>query len=91
MLDDCNGQGSTLCRVRAGTQLVKQDQGVFLAGVKDLDNVLHVCRKGGEVLLNALLIPDIGENVRKNRQCTAVRRRDMQPALVHCRKQSNGF
>ena len=83
VFDDRNRKRRAFCRIRARSQFVEQHQRAVLTGIQDLHNVLHMCRKGGEILLDALLVADIGENMGEDRQRAAVRSRDMQPALIH--------
>jgi hypothetical protein len=46
-------------------------------------------RERGEILLNALLIPDICINLRKNTKLRTVKRRNVKPGLTHQGEQSH--
>ena len=91
VLDNGHGQGRALGGVGAGAQLVKQDQGAVIALFDNIDDIAHVGREGGEILLNALLIADVCQDVAEHRQVAAVVGGDMQAALVHGGKQADGL
>ena len=91
VLDDGDGQSRALGGVGARAQLVKEDEGVLVALGEDADDVGHVGGEGGEILLNALLVADIGQNVAEHRQAAAVGGGDVQAALVHGRQQADGL
>ena len=78
-------------RVSAGAKFIKQNERLRRKGLHNADNVDHVCRKGGQGLLNALFVADVGKNAVEHRKCRAFGCRNMQPRLRHERKQTDGF
>ena len=78
MVEDGHGQESPFLRVRPRTQLVKEDQGPVGHLVQDADNIGHVGTKGGQVLLNGLLISDVSIDGIENAQTTPCFSRDME-------------
>ena len=54
----------------------------------DIDNVAHVRGERRQILLDALLITDICEDIVEDSQAGFLHRRDMQTCLSHERKQS---
>ena len=62
ILNDGNGQCCAFRRVGSGAELVKEDEGMLVALGEDADDIGHVSRESGEILLDALLIPDISED-----------------------------
>ena len=91
VLDDGDGKRRALGGVGAGAQLVKQQERGVVALVQNAHDVRHMCRKGGEVLLNGLFIPDVRQNVAEDGQIAAVGCRNVQAALVHGCKQTDGL
>ena len=91
MLDDSDGQGRALHRVRAGSQLVEQHQAVAVRLLQNLHDVHHVGGEGGEALLDALLVADVRQHPLIYGHGAAVRRRDVEAALGHQRQQPQGF
>ncbi len=91
VFDYRNGKRRTLCGVCTRAELIKEQQRAVVALLEYADNIGHMSRKSGQALLNALLVADVSKNVREHRQVAAVRRRDMQPALAHCRQKPNGL
>ena len=83
MVEDGHSQESPFLRVRPGTQLVKEDQGPVGHLIQDADNIGHVGTKGGQVLLNGLLISDVGIDGIENTQTTPRLSRDMETRLAH--------
>ena len=83
MVEDGHGQEGPFLRVRPRTQLVKEDQGPVGHLIQDADNISHVGTKSGQVLLNGLLISDIGIDGIKNAQAAPRLSRDMEPRLPH--------
>ena len=78
MVEDGHGQEGPFLRVRPRTQLVKEDQGPVGHLIQDADNISHVGTKGGQVLLNGLLISDVGIDGIKNAQAAPRLSRDME-------------
>ena len=60
-----------------------------VALVENADDVRHVRREGGEALLDALLIADVGHDLLKDRETRAVGGGDMQTALRHDGEQAD--
>ena len=72
MFDDCDCQGRALRRISARSEFIEQHQRAILTGIQNLHNILHVCRKSGKILFDALFVTDVRENMGKDRQHTAV-------------------
>ena len=83
MLQNSGSQSCALYRVGAGAQLVKENQTVGLDTVNNPDNILHVGRKGGEALFDALLVANVGKNIFIDRHHAGVCRRNEEPRLSH--------
>ena len=90
-LQNGNGQCRTFRRIGPRTQLVQKHQRIRSGFFHHLNDILHVRGKGGQTLLDALLIADIGENILKYRKLAGGQRRNVQPALCHHGKQSHRF
>ena len=90
-LNDGDGQRRALGRVRAGTELIKQQQRPVVAVLEDAHDVRHVRRECGQRLLDALLIADVGHDLVEHRHGAAVSARDVQAALRHGGEQANGL
>ena len=56
---DRDRQRSALCRIRAGAQLVEQDEGTFVHLFQERNNVRHVRGKCTQALLDALFVADV--------------------------------
>ena len=90
-LNNGHGQCSTLCRVRTGTQLIKQDQGVSVTLRHHIYDGSHVAGEGGQALGNGLLITNICQDRIKGGERTAVSGRNVQTALCHQGQKSHRF
>ena len=88
VVEECLGQGGTLGRVRAGAQLVEQDERPGPGGPHDRVDPLEVAAERREALSDRLLVPDVGEHVAEDRQLAAALGGDLQPGLVHEREQA---
>ena len=64
-------------------QLVEQHEAVFVRLPQNGDEIDHVAGKGGQRLLNALLVADVAENMGENRNRAALCRRDVKPRGRH--------
>ena len=62
MIEDRYGQGCTLVRIGARADLIQQDQCILIRGAHHGLDVSHVSRKRAEVLLDRLLIANIGQH-----------------------------
>ena len=91
VLDDGDGQRRALGRVRAGAELVEQQQRPVVALLEHAHGVRHVRRERGQRLLDALLIADVGHDLVEHRHGAAVGTRDVQAALRHGREQTDGL
>ena len=78
MVEDGHSQEGPFLRIRPGTQLVKENQGPVGHLIQDADNIGHVGTKGRQVLLNGLLISDVGIDGIKNAQTAPRLSRDME-------------
>ena len=86
-----NGESRALGRIRTRAEFVKQQQRALVTLLEYADNIGHMRRKCGEALLYALLVAYVGHNMAEHGHVAAVRCRDMQPALIHCGKKSDGL
>jgi len=86
-VDERLRESGPLHGVGAGAQLVKDDERPFVRLPQNVHDVTHVGRKGGQVLLDGLLIADVRIDARKHRQARAFHGRDVQAGLVHRRQQ----
>ena len=91
LFDDGNSQCRTLRRVGTGAKLVQKHQRVGHGKLKDAGDLLHMTGKGGQALLDALLIADVHEEFVKDADLTALIRRDEEAALCHRAKQTGRF
>ncbi|MNC16267.1 hypothetical protein D3C75_641160 [compost metagenome] len=76
-------QGGALRRVRSGPQLVEEHQALGRHVPKNADDIGHMAGEGGQVLLNALFIPDVRIDGIEDAQLAAVLRRHEQPGHGH--------
>ncbi len=58
-IQDGDGQGRPFRGIRSGSQFIEEAQGICVRMVQDVDDTLHMGRKGGQALFYTLLIPDI--------------------------------
>ena len=91
MLDDGYGKRRALRGVGAGAELVKQQKRIVAALIQYMHYVRHVCREGRQVLLDRLLVSDIGEHMSVYGHSAAVVGRYMQTALRHDVEKANGL
>ena len=91
VLDQGNGQRRALGRVGTGAQFIKEHQGLSVALADDLHNVSHMRRKGGQGLLNGLLVADIGQHPVIKGNTAAVVRRNVHAALGHQGEKPHGL
>ena len=77
--------------IRAGTDLVEQDETAVFDGSEHLNDMDHMRGECRERLLNALLVSDIREDIVKNTHHGAVRNGDMHTRLCHNGKQAECF
>ena len=82
-VQDRDGERRALRRIRARTELVDETQAVPVRAPENIDNVGHVRGEGGQILLDALLIPDVGEDLPEHRDLAPVSRRDVQTCHPH--------
>ena len=90
VVEDGGRQGGALGRVRAGAELVEEDQ-VMLPGVtEDVDDILHVAGEGGQGFFNRLGIADVGKDFSEYGQaCSACRHKEA--GLGHDSQQTQGL
>ena len=62
------GKRSAFRRVCARSQLVEKHEGAGSGPFQQVDDVSHVAAEGGERLLDALLVADVGEHFFEDRQ-----------------------
>ena len=77
------GEGRALGRVRAGAELVEQDEGARPGRLDDRRDAPQVAGERRERLRDRLLVADVGEHVAPDRQAAAGGGRDVQAGLVH--------
>ena len=90
-LDDGNGQGRALHRVRTGAQLIEQHQAVAVRLLQNAHYIGHMGRESGQILFNALLVADIGQHGREYGDGALGRHGDVEAALGHQRQQAQGL
>ena len=91
MFENGHGQRRALGGVGARAQFVKQRQRLGRHRLQNGDDVGHVRGKGGERLLDGLLVADVGEHLVEHGQLAAVGGGDLQAGLRHQRKQPHGL
>ena len=79
ILQNSHAQGTTFHGVSAGPQLVQEHQRTRGDLLHHGANVGQMRRKRAEILLQALLVPKIDENLSKEGQHAVSLRRDMEP------------
>ena len=82
-LDERRAERRPLGRVRAGAQLVQEDQGAGARRVEDLPRLAHERGERREVLGEALLVADHGEDLIRERHAAARRRGDVAAGVGH--------
>ena len=91
LLQNRGSQAGTLSRIRAAAQFVQQDQAVPGTMTQDADDIGHMAGEGGQVLADALAVPDIAEYGIHHADDGTLRTGNMQPALGHEGQQADGF
>ena len=91
IFNDGNRQCCAFLWVRTGTQFVKQDQIIRSALFHNCNGIFHMCREGGQRLLNALLITDIRVNVAEQTDRTLLIGRNMHAGGCHQAQQTQGL
>ena len=82
-VEDRHRERRSLCGIRPRAELIEEAEALFIRLPQDADRIAHMGGKGGQALLNALLIPDIGEDLPEKRELRALCRRDEKPRLPH--------
>ena len=82
-MQDTERQRRSFRGIRTGSQLIKKAEAVGIRLRKDFYRIRHMSGKGGETLLNALLIPDIRIYFLKNRDGRPLKGRNQKPSLSH--------
>ena len=90
-LDDGNGQSRPLHRVSARSQLVKKQETVLIRLTQNFHGVGHMGGKGGQALLDALLVPHICQHPVKHPEMAAVFGGNLKATLGHEGQQADGF
>ena len=91
LLDDGRGQRRALHRVGAGTQFVEEQQRPVVGLPQHLDDVGDMGGKGGQGLLDGLLVPDVRQDFFENGHLAPVVHRQVQAALGHEGEQASRF
>ncbi len=90
VLGDGNGECGAFFGIGRGTQFVEQHQGIRGRRARDEVDVRDMRGKRREILLDRLIVADVGENGVENRQVGAIRR-DGNAGLRHQREQAQRF
>src|SRR5215469_13737859 len=85
-----NGQGGAFFWIGGGTELIEQHERFGRRGARNEIDVGDVRGKGRKILLNRLIVADIGEHGIENRQL-GFKRWNRNARLRHQRQQANGF
>ncbi|MPN43950.1 hypothetical protein SDC9_191511 [bioreactor metagenome] len=85
------GEGRPFGGVGARAQLVEKREGADPYILCDLNDVLHVGGEGGQALLDALLVADIGKDVFKNRDLASLVGANLQTGGRHRAEKPDGF
>src|SRR5690606_25232879 len=88
MIEQRPRQRRTFRRVGSRADFIQQHQRTLVGFAQDADGIGHVRRKGAEILLDALLVTDVGVDALEYAQF-GVLHRQMQTALRHHRQQTN--
>ncbi len=88
-IEDGARQRRAFHRVGAGAQLVQQHQVAALHRIHDAHDIGHVRREGGQALLDALLVADVGPDLADEANLRAGVGRDVQAGQRHQRQQSD--
>jgi len=89
ILQRCPRYRRTFNRIGSASQLIHNHQRTFSHMGEHIRDLLHVAAEGGELLLNGLLIADIGEHIIENRQGAALLCRNIAAKLIEQCKQSD--
>jgi len=84
-------EGRSLVRVRAGAGLVDQDERVLPDRGEHVTEVGDVRAEGGQVVLDRLLVPNVGHNLVEERERGVRRHRKGQSVGEHQREEANGL
>ena len=90
-VQDRDRQRSTFIRIRSGTELVEEHQGLRRRMFQNGNDVGHMGGEGTETLLDTLLITDVRIDIIKNSQFGSILCRNMQTRLSHQGEQTNRF
>lgn len=69
-------RGLAFARIGAGRDLVEEHEHALVGAVEDGREVLHVCAERREVLVEALIVADVGEHEVEDADPAALARRD---------------
>ena len=84
-------QRGAFLRVGACAHFIQQDQRAAVGVTQDANYVPHVRPECGYGFGDALRIANVGEHAGEHGQAASVVRRDLQPGLVHERRQAHRF
>ena len=82
-MEDRHRKRRPLCGIRPRAELIEETEALLIRLPQDANRIAHMGGKGGQTLLNALLISDIGEDLPEKRELRALRRRDEKSRLPH--------
>ena len=88
LVQDRPAQGRPLGRVGAGAEFVEQHQALFVGLIEDGGDAGDVGTEGGERLLDALFVADVGQNIGADRHDAPRVGRDVHAALGHQAQQT---
>ena len=82
-IQDRDGQGRALGRVGAGAQLIEEAQALAVDAAEDVHDGLHMGGEGGQTLLDALLVADVGKDIAEEGELAPVTCRNVESRHAH--------
>ena len=90
-IEDGDGERRALGGVGAGSQLVKEAEALAVDPAEDVHDGLHVGGEGGQALLDALLVSDVGVDIPEEGELASVAGRDMEAGHAHELEEADGL
>ena len=81
----------TLGRIGTGTELIEETETVAVGLAQDTDGVRHVRGEGRQILLDGLLVTDVGEDLLEHTELRAFGGRDEETGLAHQLEETDGL
>src|SRR5262245_17255805 len=88
LIQDRAAQGGPFRRIGPGPEFVEQNEALVIGGLEDRRDPRDVRTERAERLFQALLVANIREHVRPDRDRASFRRRDVHAALSHDREEA---